>query len=280
MKILLTNDDGILAPGLAAMAKELSALGDVAVIAPLMEQSGVGHAITFLSPIKYREVTVNGQFWGWGIEGTPSDCVRMGIEALLDSRPDLVVSGINSGLNAGINVHYSGTCSAAIEGRFFGATAFAVSIQKDAPDLYGAAAQIAVQIIRQTLERQTGGPKLYNLNMPNRTIQAFLDGVEPEIAFAPMDNRLYGEKFVRGESPFGLPYYWCAANGVHEPPEFRSDITELKEGKIVLTPLDYNMTDRGQMEQMSQWGLKVSNDVPPAEVDPEKEYPDVYLKRM
>ncbi len=280
MKILLTNDDGILAPGLAAMAKELSALGDVAVIAPLMEQSGVGHAITFLAPIKYREVTVNGQFWGWGIEGTPSDCVRMGIEALLDSRPDLVVSGINSGLNAGINVHYSGTCSAAIEGRFFGATAFAVSIQKDAPDLYGAAARIAAQIIRQTLERQTGGPKLYNLNMPNRTIQAFQDGVEPEIVFAPMDNRLYGEKFVRGESPFGLPYYWCAANGVHEPPEFRSDITELKEGKIVLTPLDYNMTDRGQMEQMAQWGLKVSNDVPPAEPDPDKEYPDVYLKRM
>ena len=280
MKILLTNDDGILAPGLAAMAKELSALGDVAVIAPLMEQSGVGHAITFLAPIKYREVTVNGQFWGWGIEGTPSDCVRMGFEALLDERPDIVVSGINSGFNAGVNVHYSGTCSAAIEGRFFGATSFAVSIQKDAPDLYGAAARIAAQIIRQSLERQTGSPRLYNLNMPNRTIQAYLDGVEPEIAFAPMDNRLYGEKFVRGESPFGLPYYWCAANGVHEPPEFRSDITELREGKIVLTPLDYNMTDRGYMDSMAQWGLKVSTDVPPAEPDPEKEYPDVYLKRM
>lgn len=280
MKILLTNDDGILAPGLAAMAKELAALGDLAIVAPLMEQSGVGHAITFLAPIKYREVSVNGQFWGWGIEGSPADCVRMGFEALLDERPDVVVSGINSGFNAGVNVHYSGTCSAAIEGRFFGATSFAVSIQRDSPDLYAAAARIAAQIIRQTLERQTGSPRLYNLNMPNKTIQAYMDGVEPEIAFAPMDNRLYGEKLVRGESPFGLPYYWCAANGLHDPPEFRSDMTELKEGKIVLTPLDYNMTDRGYMDSMAQWGLKVSTDVPSAEPDPEKEYPDVYLKRM
>ena len=119
MKILLTNDDGILAPGLTALAKKLASLGDLSIIAPLSEQSGVGHGITFLSPIKYREVTVDGKFWGWGVEGTPADCVALGFEALCDSRPDVVVSGVNSGFNAGINVHYSGTCSAAIEGRFF-----------------------------------------------------------------------------------------------------------------------------------------------------------------
>lgn len=280
MKILLTNDDGILAPGLTAMAKHLASLGEVSIIAPLYEQSGVGHAITFLAPIKYREVTVNGQFWGWGVEGTPADCVRMGFEALCDSRPDVVISGINSGFNAGINVHYSGTCSAAIEGRFFGATAFAVSIRSDALDLYDAAAQIAVEIIKQTLERQTDGPKLYNLNMPNDTVKAFMDGVVPEIAFAPMDNRLYGEKLEKGSSPFGLPFYWCAANGVHNPPECRSDITELKEGKIVLTPLDYNMTDRRLMEQMAQWGITVSNKNESVPIDSQKSFPNIHQKRM
>ena len=116
--------------------------------------------------------------------------------------------------------------------------------------------------------------------MPNDAVKAFLNGRAPEIAIAPMDNRIYGEKLEAGSSPFGLPYYWRAANGVHDPPEGRTDITELKEGKIVLTPLDYNMTDRRYMEQMSQWGLTVSSAVESIPLDPQKSYPNIHQKRM
>lgn len=280
MNILVTNDDGILAPGLAALAKELSALGNVSIIAPISEQSGVGHGLTFLSAIKYREVTLSGQFWGWAIEGTPTDCVRMGFQALCNPKPDIVVSGINSGYNAGINVHYSGTCSAAIEGRFFGATSFAVSLQNDAPEYYASAARIASQIIQQTLHSKDASPQLYNLNIPLRAAKAFLEGTAPEIVFAPTDDRIYGEKLNRGESPFGLPFYWCAANGVEEAPQFYSDLTALHEGKVVLTPLNFNMTDAAEMNRMRGWNLAVSPNVPPVEVQPDKIYPEIYIKRM
>ena len=130
MQILLTNDDGIYAPGLAALERQLHSLGDVTVAAPLTEQSGVGHSITYLTPLMAREVFDDqGRRRGWAVEGSPADCVKLAIAELCPSRPDLVVSGINSGQNAGINVLYSGTVAAAIEGAFFGITSIAVSLE-------------------------------------------------------------------------------------------------------------------------------------------------------
>ncbi len=289
MKILLTNDDGILAPGLAALAKEFSALGDVAVVAPVTEQSGVGHGLTFLSAIKYREVFLSGHFWGWAIEGTPADCVRMGFQALCVPKPDIVISGINSGYNAGVNVHYSGTCSAAIEGRFFGVTSFAVSLQSDAPDLYAGAARIARQIVQQILESDSSAknqnsappsPALYNLNIPNKAVRDFLDGTAPQIKYVPTDDRLYGEKLDKGESPFGLPFYWCAANSTEQPAETESDLTALKAGFVTLTPLNFNMTDTRQMKEMDTWNLAISPTQPAAELPEDKMYPEIYIRRM
>ncbi len=129
MLILLTNDDGIYAPGLAAMERELERLGDVYVVAPATEQSGVGHSITYLSPLVVKEVFEARQRRGWAVEGSPADCVKIGIFEYCPRMPDLVVSGINGGLNAGINVLYSGTVAAAIEGAFFGLTSVAVSLE-------------------------------------------------------------------------------------------------------------------------------------------------------
>ena len=136
MQILLTNDDGIYAPGLAAMQQELRQLGEVSVVAPATEQSGVGHSITYLTPLIVKEVFYDerypgqeGQRWGWAVQGSPADCVKIGIAEFCPEPPHLVVSGINSGLNAGINVLYSGTVAAAIEGAFFGITSVAVSLQ-------------------------------------------------------------------------------------------------------------------------------------------------------
>src|SRR5215470_7242889 len=134
MRILLTNDDGIYAPGLRAMRKELQKLGDVTVVAPATEQSAVGHSITLLTPLLVQEVLdEQQQFLGWAVEGRPADCVKLALLELLPEPPDLVVSGLNAGANAGINVLYSGTCAAAIEGAFFHQTSIAVSLESVKP---------------------------------------------------------------------------------------------------------------------------------------------------
>ena len=143
MQILLTNDDGIYAPGLAAMERALARLGDVCVVAPAVEQSGVGHSITFLSPLMAKEVFDGERRRGWAVEGSPADCVKLAIAEFCPRRPDLVVSGINGGLNLGINVLYSGTVAAAIEGAFFGITSIAVSLEYDEHADFDRAAELA-----------------------------------------------------------------------------------------------------------------------------------------
>ena len=162
MHILLTNDDGIYAPGLAALQRELGRLGDVCVVAPATEQSGVGHSITYLRPLIPKEVFNGDQRWGWAVEGSPADCVRIAIAELCPWHPDLVVSGINCGLNVGINVLYSGTVAAAIEGAFFGITSMAVSLEFDEHARYEKAAGLARSIIQQILEKRGQKPQLYN----------------------------------------------------------------------------------------------------------------------
>jgi len=142
MLVLLTNDDGIFAPGLAAMERVLRTFADVCVVAPSTEQSGVGHAITFLTPLTAKEVFAGETARGWAVDGSPADAVKLGISEFSPRRPDLVVSGINSGLNAGINVLYSGTVAAAIEGAFFGITSIAVSLEWDDHADYDRAAVI------------------------------------------------------------------------------------------------------------------------------------------
>ena len=148
MQILLTNDDGIYAPGLAALEIELRKMGEVDVVAPATEQSGVSHSITFLSPLVCKEVFDGDRQRGWAVEGSPADCVKLGITELCPAAPDLVVSGINGGLNAGINVLYSGTVAAAIEGAFFGIESIAVSLEYDPHAQFEKAAVLARSVTR------------------------------------------------------------------------------------------------------------------------------------
>ena len=154
VRILLTNDDGIYDPGLAAMERELRQLGEVYVVAPATEQSGVGHSITYLMPLIVKEVFFGDQHWGWAVEGSPADCVKIGVAELCPQRPELVVSGINGGQNAGINVLYSGTVAAAIEGAFFGITSVAVSLQFAEHARFDKAARLARTIIEQIRQFQ------------------------------------------------------------------------------------------------------------------------------
>jgi 5'-nucleotidase len=248
MQILLTNDDGIYAPGLKALEHQLRSLGNVEVVAPLTEQSGVGHAITYLTPLMARELFDGDRRRGWAVEGSPADCVKLAISELCRPRPQLVVSGINSGQNAGINVLYSGTVAAAIEGAFFGVTSIAVSLQYDEQARYDVAAKLAVPIIQQILAQKDDTPQLYNLNIP----LAALDG-PTDVRVVPMSVEPWGESYERRTDPGGRPYYWATGRSPVPPEDDATDLSELMAGRITLTPLHFDMTSRDKLAAMRQW---------------------------
>jgi 5'-nucleotidase len=256
--ILLTNDDGIYAPGLAAMRRELMRLGEVYVVAPATEQSGVGHSITYLTPLIVKEIydadPEDGREyrWGWAVEGSPADCVKIGITTFCPRPPDLVVSGINSGLNAGINVLYSGTVAAAIEGAFFGITSVAVSLEYDEHPQYARAARVARKTIELILAQKGPEPQLYNLNIPT----AALTG-KPEICVAPMNVVRCEDRFERRTDPWGREYYWLKGGPPETVPGHETDLSALAKGKITITPLDYDMTRRSALAAMQQWNLQL-----------------------
>ena len=252
MIILLTNDDGIYAPGLAAMQRELARLGDVYVVAPATEQSGVGHSITYLTPLIVKEVFIDDHPWGWAVEGSPADCVKIAISEICPARPDLVVSGINGGLNAGINVLYSGTVAAAIEGAFFGITSFAVSLEFDEHADYDRAARLARGVIEHVLQRKEPEPQLYNMNIP----QAALRHQAPPLAVVPMDVVRHADRFEKRYDPWGREYFWLTGSPPTPTAEYETDLTALSDGRITLTPLDYNMTQQAVLRRMAEWDIQ------------------------
>lgn len=259
MLILLTNDDGIYAPGLAAMQREMAQIGDVHVIAPATEQSGVGHSITYRAPLIVKEIFHNGEAspgsqrrWGWAVHGSPADCVKIGIDELCPQRPDLVISGINSGLNAGINVLYSGTVAAAIEGAFFGVTSFAVSLEFDEHAQFTKAAMLARQIVEKVLREKGPEPQLYNVNIPTVALNG-----EPRVATVPMNVTRYGDSFEKRKDPWGRDYYWLFGGPPPLMPEHETDLSALSKGNITLTPLDYNMTRQATLAEMERWRFQL-----------------------
>ena len=248
MLILLTNDDGIHAPGLAALERQLRRLGGVCVVAPATEQSGVGHSITYLTPLIVKEVFHGRRRWGWAVEGSPADCVKLGITELCPRPPELIVSGINGGLNAGINVLYSGTVAAAIEGAFFGITSVAVSLEYDEHAEFDKAARLARDVIQQILEKKGPEPQLYNLNIPTAALQQ-----TPEVSIVPMDVTRYGDKFEKRTDPWGREYYWLTGEPPRSTEGHETDLSALAKGHVTLTPLDYNMTRKSVLAEMQPW---------------------------
>ena len=249
--ILLTNDDGIYAPGLRAMERELQRLGEVSVVAPATEQSGVGHSVTFLSPLVVKEIFDGDERRGWAVEGSPADCVKLGLFELCPRRPDLVVSGINGGLNAGINVLYSGTVAAAIEGAFFDITSVAVSLEYDEHADFDRAAKWAAAIIEQVLKKKGDEPQLYNLNIPTSAVRRG----QGQLRVVPMGVARYGEHFEKRTDPRGRDYYWATNEPPPQPSKEETDLTALKQGYITLSPLDFDMTKRSELGQMQDWKL-------------------------
>jgi 5'-nucleotidase len=259
MLILLTNDDGIYAPGLTAIERELRTLGDVVVVAPATEQSGVGHSITYLTPLTVKEVFRNetpaggDRRWGWAVQGSPADCVKIGVHQFCPRQPDLVISGINCGLNAGINVLYSGTVAAAIEGAFFGITSMAVSLEFDEHARFDQAARIARTIIERILAQKGNEPQLYNLNIPTAALRG-----EPQVCVVPMNVTRYGDSFEKRLDPWGREYYWLTGGPAPETPGHETDLSTLAKGCVSLTPLDFNLTRQAALSEMKQWDFRLS----------------------
>ena len=227
---------------------------------PATEQSGVGHMITYLTPLIVKEVFQNERTggsddnrWGWAVEGSPADCVKIGVHEFCPRRPDLVVSGINAGLNAGINVLYSGTVAAAIEGAFFGITSVAVSLQFERRFQFDRAACLARQIIEQVLVAKGPSPQLYNINIPT----AALSG-EPRLRVVPMNVSRYGDRFEKRQDPFGRPYYWLIGGRAPLLAEHETDLSALDQGMIALTPLDFNMTQPTVLTEMESWSIRLA----------------------
>jgi 5'-nucleotidase len=252
LKILLTNDDGIYAPGLAAMERELSRLGEVSVVAPAVEQSGVGHSITFLSPLMAKEVFDGERRRGWAVEGSPADCVKLALAEFCPA-PDLVVSGINGGLNLGINVLYSGTVAGATEGAVFGIPSFAVSLEYDEHAQFDRAGAIAVDLIEQILvDSGATGHTLYNINMPTSAMER-----AAEVRVVPMATVGWPAEFDRRVDPKGRRYYWAMGTPAVPKMGELTDLEAWQKGFITLTPLRIDRTEVAVLERMRDWNLSI-----------------------
>jgi len=253
MRILLTNDDGIDAPGIAALFDAIQGLGEIRVVAPAGMQSASSHGITFYHPLMVREVQANPRMRGIAVEGRPADCVKLGARALWQewygpgARPDLVISGMNAGANVGINVIYSGTVGAAVEGAFLGIPSIAVSLHlgdRSRTD-YARGAQIARVAIDRILEHPLDAHRVMNVNVP-RTESP--DAPMPPIRVAPMNVSAGIDGYERRESPDGRTYYWPSGNGM----EFfhtreGTDVEALNERFVTVTPLQYDLTDHHRL---------------------------------
>ena len=255
MRILLTNDDGIYAPGLRALRAELKKLGQVTVVAPATEQSAVGHSITLLTPLLVQEVLDEHDqpLIGWAVEGRPADCVKLALLELLPEPPDLIVSGLNAGSNAGINVIYSGTVAAAVEGAFFRRTAIAVSLEYDKKITdFPTAARHARNVIEQIMARNPAEGSLFNVNIP-----VLERGPVRGVRVLPQNVTPYAEKYDRRVNPRGRTYFWTSPEFTCPEPHPDTDVTALDEGYITITPLKFDLTDHMQMAEMQTWEWRV-----------------------
>lgn len=255
MRILLTNDDGIYAPGLRALRLELQKLGAVTVVAPATEQSAAGHSVTLLNPLLVSEVFEDDGKTpiGWAVEGRPADCVKLALLELLPEPPDLIVSGLNAGSNAGINVLYSGTVAAAVEGAFFRLTAIACSLEYDQKiHDWPAGARHARHVVEQILTRNPPAGSLFNVNIP-----VLERGPIQGVRVRPQNVTPYQEQYHRRVNPRGRTYFWTSPEFTCPEPHPDTDVTALDESFITVTPLKFDLTDHVRMQEMQTWQWEV-----------------------
>ena len=246
MHILISNDDGYLAPGLRCLADALGKLARVTVVAPDRDRSGASNSLTLDSPIRARTMD-NGYT---RVEGTPTDCVHLAITGLLDEEPDIVVSGINSGANLGDDVLYSGTVAAAMEGRFLGLPAIAVSMvssQPEHPDNYATAARVAQELLEHVSEQPVPAETILNVNVPD---VAWEDLAGWQVT--RLGHRHKSEPVIRQHDPRGRPIYWVGPAGAEQDAGPGTDFHAVRNRFVSITPLHADLTRHDVLDTLSQ----------------------------
>lgn len=245
MRILVSNDDGIFSPGIKALGLAMRALGEVYVVAPDVEQSAVGHGITVRRPLRFKHTAAAGfgEVPAYRVDGTPADCVVLGVHLL--GRPDLLVSGINIGVNLGLDLTHSGTVAAALEGASLGIPSIAFSLDTSGEELHFAlAAEWAVRIARMVAQRGLPKGVLLNVNFPA--------GVPKGIRVTRLSTHHWEDTVVERLDPEGRPYYWISGTPVGEEEE-GTDLWAVRRGYISLTPVSLDFTAEGFMSQVEAW---------------------------
>ncbi|MDQ6619421.1 MAG: 5'/3'-nucleotidase SurE [Pseudomonadota bacterium] len=243
MRILLSNDDGYFAPGLEALAAALARVAEIIVVAPERDRSGASNSLTLDRPLTVRRAP-NGFLF---VNGTPTDCVHLAVTGLLDTLPDMVVSGINLGANMGDDTIYSGTVAAATEGYLLGIPSIAISLASKTASHFETAAQVAVDLTQRHGQHPTAA-WLLNVNVPD----------VPREALGPyhvtrLGRRHKAENVIEAKSPRGETVYWVGAAGAAADAGEGTDFHAVESGSVSITPLQIDLTNRDQMPALTQW---------------------------
>ena len=248
--ILVTNDDGISAPGLRTLIKVMNTIGDVVVVAPDSPQSGMGHAITINSTLRCTKVKFDdGPQTEYSCSGTPADCVKLGVHEILKCKPDLCVSGVNHGSNAAINVIYSGTMSAAIEAGIEGIPAIGFSLLDFSWDAdFSSIESYILQITRSALTNKIPESTVLNVNFPKCKKEDIIG-----IKICRQANAYWIEEFDKRQDPMGKEYYWMTGEFVNEDKGEDTDIWALQNGYISVVPIQFDLTAHHQIQKLNLW---------------------------
>jgi 5'-nucleotidase len=250
LRILVSNDDGIDSPGLYALVQELKQIADITVVAPDKQQSAVGHAITVRLPLRAHKVKKDGEFFGYSVNGTPADCVKLGVRTLMQEKPDLVVSGINHGSNVAVNVIYSGTVSAATEGTILGIPSIAVSLATYADPDFSYAAKFMRRFIPFLVKRGLPARTLLNINVPP-VAESEIEG----IIVTKQGKSIWDDTFDVRKDPNGRTYYWLTGEFEVLDQDIDADFIAVRNKLVSITPIHYDLTDYEMFDRMKDWEL-------------------------
>lgn len=244
MRILLSNDDGYLAPGLRCLMQTMRGKAEIDVVAPDRNRSGASNSLTLHSPLRLQRHD-DGVY---SVDGTPTDCVHLAITGLMQEEPDMVVSGINAGANLGDDVLYSGTVAAAMEGRFLGLPAIAVSSVAERPRHFESAAKAAGQIVDQLGHAGLPADTILNVNVPDLPWEA-IRGFKA----TRLGHRHKSEPVIKSQDPRGRPIYWIGPAGAEQDAGEGTDFCAVREGYVSVTPLQVDLTRHASLPQLNSW---------------------------
>ena len=250
--ILLTNDDGIFSPALLPLAKELSRIGEVTVVAPENEKSAISHSITITQSLRITKANIFGEMFGYAVSGTPVDCIKLGLGTIMKRKPDLVISGINIGLNTGIFLKYSGTVCAAIEAAASGIPSLAVSMDTRKGMNFTFPSIFIARLSKLVLERGLPEDTLLNINFPS----GFREDIKG-IALTRQGKMKFQDSLEKRLDPRNNSYYWLRADYIPGEDDDSQDFVAIDEGKISITPIQYHydLTNYHYLDSLKTWDI-------------------------